>query len=121
MPKRRRAGHTVLLEPIGVEAVALPDSAATRRRGVALSATLGAVPTTRPRHAVTETDEIAEILDEAARRWSGVPRAKLIPLVMLDWADGGRSPSSRAQARDDLIGSLPGSSGLYGRAEDWPP
>jgi len=70
---------------------------------------------------VTETDEITEMLDEAARKWSGVPRAKLILLVMLDWAQGGRSPSSRARARQDLIGSLPGSSGLYDRAGDWPP
>ena len=79
-----------------------------------------AMPTTRPRHAVTETDEVAEILDEASRRWSGAPRAKLILLVMQDWAEGGRSPSSRARARAGLIGSLPGSSDLYDRAEDWP-
>ena len=77
------------------------------------------MPTTRPRHAVTETHEITEILDEASRRWSGVPRAKLILLVMRDWAQGGRSPSSRARAREDLIGSLPGSSDLYDSAEDW--
>lgn len=79
-----------------------------------------AMPTTRPRHAVTETDEITEILDEASRRWSGVPRAKLILFVMQDWAEGGRSPSSRARAREGLIGSLPGSSDLYDRTEDWP-
>ena len=27
------------------------------------------MPTTRPRHVVTETDRVAEALDEAARRW----------------------------------------------------
>ena len=32
-------------------------------------ATLGCVPTTRPRHTITETDELAAALDEAARRW----------------------------------------------------
>ncbi len=78
------------------------------------------MPTTRTRHAVTETDEITEILDEAARRWPDVPRARLIRLVMLDWFRGGRSPSTRAQIRESLIGSLPGSSNLYDRAEDWP-
>lgn len=78
------------------------------------------VPTTRPRHAVTETDEVTEILDEASRRWSDAPRAKLILLVMRDWAKGGRSPSSRVRAREGLIGALPGSSDLYDRAEEWP-
>ena len=82
--------------------------------------TLKRVPTSRPRHPVTETDDIAAVLDEASRRWSGTPRAKLIRLVLLDWASGGRSPSARAQAREDLTGSLPGSSHLYQRAEDWP-
>jgi hypothetical protein len=27
------------------------------------------VPTTRPRHTLTETDELAAAIDEAARRW----------------------------------------------------
>jgi hypothetical protein len=27
------------------------------------------VPTTRPRHVITETDEVARALDAAARRW----------------------------------------------------
>lgn len=31
--------------------------------------TLAGVPTTRPRHVVTETDDIARALDDAARRW----------------------------------------------------
>ena len=78
------------------------------------------MPTTRPRHPVTETDEIAAVLDEAARRWSGVSRAKLIALVLVDWAKGGRSPSARADARADLVGSLPGSAELYDRHQDWP-
>ena len=78
------------------------------------------VPTTRPRHPVTETDEIADVLDAAAQRWSDVPRAKLVQLVLLDWARGGRSPAARADARADLAGSLPGSAALYDRTEDWP-
>lgn len=69
---------------------------------------------------MTETDDVAAILDEASRRWTGVPRPRLILLVMRDWAEGGRSPSSRARAREELVGSLPGSSDLYDRAEDWP-
>ena len=78
------------------------------------------MPTTRPRHPVTETDEIADILDEAALKWPGVPRAKLIQLVIGDWATGGNSPSARAAARQALVGSLPASSVLYEREVDWP-
>lgn len=78
------------------------------------------MPTTRPRHPVTETDDIAEILDEAGRKWPDVPRAKLIHLVMADWAAGGRSPGARAAARMSLVGSLPGTAERYDRAHDWP-
>ena len=78
------------------------------------------MPTTRPRHPVTETEQIAKILDEAQKRWTDAPRAKLIPLVLLDWAQGGQSPASRADARALLAGSLPGSSALYDRSLDWP-
>ena len=74
----------------------------------------------RPRHPVTETAEIADVLDMAARRWSDAPRAKLVRLVLLDWANGGRSPAARADARAELAGSLPGSGELYNRSEDWP-
>ncbi len=85
-----------------------------------LGVTLEGMPTTRPRYPVTETDEIAAILNEAARKWPDVPRARLIQRVIADWAAGGKSPSARAQARADLVGSLPGSAELYDRAEDWP-
>lgn len=78
------------------------------------------MPTTRPRHSVTETDEITAVLNEAERRWPGVSRSELTRLVIIDWAQGGRAPSVRAQARDALIGSLPSSSDLYSQDEDWP-
>ena len=78
------------------------------------------MPTTRPRHPVTETHEIAAILDEASRRWPDTPRSRLIRLILLDWASGGIPPSARAEARRALIGTLPGSTELYDRGEDWP-
>lgn len=78
------------------------------------------VPTTRPRHPVTETDEIAKILDDAARKWPGVPRSRLIQRVITDWAAGGRSPAARSAARKELVGSLPGSAELYDPKVDWP-
>jgi hypothetical protein len=36
------------------------------------------VPTTRPRHQITETPDVARALDAAARRWPGEPRSKLL-------------------------------------------
>lgn len=36
------------------------------------------MPTTRPRHQITETPEIARALDAAARRWPGEPRSRLL-------------------------------------------
>jgi hypothetical protein len=79
----------------------------------------GYVPTSRRRHAVTETDEVAAALDMAAKRWPDVPRAQLIPLVLAEWTNAARSEDRRSALRR-LIGSLPGSSGLYSREEDWP-
>lgn len=76
--------------------------------------------TTRRRHLVTETDEIADVLNAASRRWPDSPRAKLVQLVLLDWAKGGRVPDARADARSALAGSLPESSERYDRTEDWP-
>lgn len=78
------------------------------------------MPTTRRRYPVTETDEVAQALDEAARKWPEVSRSQLIPRVLADWAAGGRSPAARAAARRDLVGSLPGSATLYDRGSDWP-
>lgn len=40
--------------------------------------TLVLVPTTRPRHQVTETPSIGRALDRAAARWPGEPRGKLL-------------------------------------------
>lgn len=42
------------------------------------------MPTTRPRHFVTETDELAVALNEAARRWPGVSRSQLLVRLALE-------------------------------------
>jgi len=78
------------------------------------------MPTTRPRHPITETDEIAGVLEQAELRWGPLPRTRLIQLILLDWANGGTSPRSQTAARRNIIGSLPGSSELYDRDADWP-
>ncbi len=43
-----------------------------------------AVPTTRPRHFVTETDELASALDAAAVRWPGLTRSQLLVRLALE-------------------------------------
>jgi hypothetical protein len=42
------------------------------------------VPTTRPRHFVTETDELAAALDTAAERWPRLSRAQLLVQLALE-------------------------------------
>ena len=42
------------------------------------------MPTTRPRHFVTETDDLAVALDAAARRWPNVSRPKLLVRLALE-------------------------------------
>jgi hypothetical protein len=42
------------------------------------------VPTTRPRHFITETDELRVALDEAAQRWPGLSRGQLLVRLALE-------------------------------------
>ncbi len=42
------------------------------------------MPTTRPRHFVTETDDLAIALDAAARRWPSLSRPQLLVRLALD-------------------------------------
>lgn len=44
------------------------------------------MPTTRPRHIVTETDDVAAALDRAARRWPAESRGRLVARVLQDWS-----------------------------------
>jgi len=45
------------------------------------------MPTIRPRHYVTETDDLAAALDAAAVRWPGLSRAQLLVRLALSAAD----------------------------------
>ena len=42
------------------------------------------MPTARPRHFVTETDELAAALDEAARRWPTLSRSQLLSRLAIE-------------------------------------
>ncbi|MEP6816167.1 MAG: hypothetical protein ABI873_11510 [Marmoricola sp.] len=42
------------------------------------------MPTTRPRHLVTETDDLAAALDEAAKRWPELSRPQLVVRLALE-------------------------------------
>lgn len=42
------------------------------------------MPTTRPRHYVTETDDLATALDAEASRWPGLSRAQLLVQLALE-------------------------------------
>jgi hypothetical protein len=42
------------------------------------------MPTTRPRHFVTETDDLAEALNAATSRWPGVSRSQLLVKLVLE-------------------------------------
>jgi hypothetical protein len=86
------------------------------------------MPTTRPRHLVTETDELAEALTAAAERWPGVSRSQLLVRLALE---GHRAAQVEHRARHERrlaavevhSGSL---TGVYGSGylktlrEDWP-
>ena len=86
------------------------------------------MPTTRPRHQVTETGDVSHALDVAAQYWPDEPRSKLL----LHLIDAGRA--ALEQARDSQANlrraAIRASSGKYTDAfspgflaelrRDWP-
>jgi hypothetical protein len=87
------------------------------------------VPTTRPRVTLTETDELAEALDVAAKRWPEVRsrRELLLRLVEAGRHTVAQQRAEEIDARRDAIrrtsGSLTGSfdPGYLERVrDDWP-
>ncbi|HZI96404.1 MAG TPA: hypothetical protein VFD41_02645 [Actinomycetales bacterium] len=86
------------------------------------------MPTTRPRHFVTETDDLAAALDAAARRWPGVSRPKLLVRLAVE----GHRAAQDAQAERRRLrlaavrqhsGSLTGAYGpdyLHDLRDEWP-
>ncbi len=87
------------------------------------------MPTSRPRHQVTETETVARALDRAAKRWPGEPRSKLL----LRLVDAGGDALEQHQRLEEQAhcSAVNASSGAYSDAfgadyltqlrEDWPP
>ena len=86
------------------------------------------MPTTRPRHFVTETDALAEALDAAALRWPQLSRSQLlVRLAVEGHLAAERAQETLTQRRLALIhqhsGMLTGAFGegyLEKLREEWP-
>ena len=86
------------------------------------------MPTTRPRHLVTETDDVAVALDAAAKRWPGLSRAQLLVRLALEAHRAAQQSSAvrrrrRLAALQQHSGTLTGAYGsdyLAALREDWP-
>ena len=88
------------------------------------------MPTTRPRHMVTETAELARALDAAARRWPAErgERAKLLRRLLVEGyravlLEQEQTAAARQEAVERTAGAL---SGVFGDGyldrlrDEWP-
>jgi hypothetical protein len=115
---RRRLGHIRPRRP----------AEQTRVYHVLLRCYTWSVPTTRPRHFVTETDDLAKALDEAARRWPDLSRAQLLVRLALEGHHAAQQAhDERRRRRLEAIhkhsGALTGCYGpdyLHDLREEWP-
>lgn len=86
------------------------------------------MPTTRPRHFVTETDDLAAALDAAAIRWPNLSRGQLLVQLALEGhraAQEAHEPrrQRRLAALREHSGALTGTYGphyLERLREEWP-
>ncbi len=88
------------------------------------------MPTTRRRHLITETEQVAQALDEAAKRWPAESgnRAKLLLRLLEEGrrAVVGQRESSIRERREAVVRTSGALTGDYGDGylndlrEDWP-
>lgn len=86
------------------------------------------MPTTRPRHQVTETPDVARALDLAARRWPNETRSKL--LIRLVQAGSSALTEGHTEKAQHRLAAIDATSGKYADVftddyladlrEDWP-
>lgn len=86
------------------------------------------MPTARPRHFVTETDDLAAALDAAGRRWPGLSRSQL--LVRLALAGDQAAQQAHEERRQRRLTAIQQHSGILTGAygpdylrklrEEWP-
>ena len=86
------------------------------------------MPTTRPRHLVTETDDLAAALDVAARRWPDLSRPQLLVRLAMEGARAdAREQDDRHRRRLSALQAHSGAAtGIYGPdylerlRQEWP-
>jgi len=88
------------------------------------------VPTTRPRHVITETEQVARALDDAAKRWpaESANRAKLVVRLLEEGQRAviGHRENQAAERREAVARTSGALTGDYGQdylselREDWP-
>lgn len=86
------------------------------------------MPTTRPRHQITETPDVAHALDIAARRWPREARSKL--LLRLVQAGSTAMEQERTEVARNRLAAIDATSGKYADVftadylaelrQDWP-
>lgn len=87
------------------------------------------MPTTRPRHVVTETDSIARAINDAAKRWPGETRRGRLLLLLIEEGHGvvlGNEDQQRIERRAAIARTRGTLTGMYEPdylerlREDWP-
>ncbi len=86
------------------------------------------MPTTRPRHFVTETDDLARALDAAAPRWPGLSRAQVLVRLALEGhqaaqqahEDRRRRRLSALRKHSGMLSGVYGPDYLCELREEWP-
>ncbi|MGI8610435.1 MAG: hypothetical protein ACR2MY_14635 [Candidatus Dormibacteria bacterium] len=88
------------------------------------------MPTSRPRHLITETNEVAQALDDAAKRWPADKhrRSRLVlrllaeghRVVRADREKAGARRSERVRATAGALTGAYGTDYLHELREDWP-
>lgn len=86
------------------------------------------MPTTRPRHFVTETGELARALDAAESRWPGLSRAQILVRLALEGDRAAQQADDENRRRKlaalrEHSGMLTGTYGadyLAQLGEEWP-